>query len=99
MNYGCNICHSSGYTTAVPRPIRGQDTHGSNALGTVGTLITATNRWSTSPTPIAFIRNRQVLPNHTPKKIGATAYTANCMGGNVSPCSQGSKSYSPAGTF
>lgn len=100
LNYGCNICHSSGYTTAVPRPIIAQDTHGSNALGTVGTLITTTSRWSTDPTPIAFIRNRQVLPQHQPKRIGATTYTnPTCMGGNVSPCSQGSQNYSVGGTY
>jgi hypothetical protein len=100
LNYGCNICHSSGYATAVPRPIRAQDTHGSNALGTVGTLLTATSRWSTDPTPVAFIRNRQVLPQHQPKRIGATTFTnPTCMGGNVSPCSQGSQTYSVGGTY
>jgi len=100
LNYGCNICHSSGYATAVPRPIRAQDTHGSNALGTVGTLLTATSRWSTDPTPVAFIRNRQVLPQHQPKRIGATTFTnPTCMGGNVSPCSQGSQNYSVGGTY
>jgi predicted CxxxxCH...CXXCH cytochrome family protein len=100
LNYGCNICHSSGYTTSVPRPVRAQDTHGSNTLGTVGTLLAATSRWSTDPTPIAFIRNRQVLPQHQPKRIGATTFTnPTCMGGNVSPCSQGSQNYSVGGTY
>ncbi len=100
LNYGCNICHSSGYTTAVPRPIRAQDTHGSNTLGTVGTLLTTQGRWSTDPTPIAFIRNRQVLPQHQPKKIGTTTYTNPvCMGGNTSPCSQGQQTYSVGGTY
>ena len=98
--YGCNICHSSGYTTAVPRPIRAQDTHGSNTLGTVGTLLATTSRWSTDPTPYAFIRNRQVLPQHQPKRIGVTTFTnPTCMGGNVSPCSQGSQNYSVGGTY
>lgn len=99
VNYGCNICHSSGFTTAVPRPIRGQDTHGSNALGTVGTLITATNRWATDATPIAFIRNRQVLPNQQPKQIGARTFTPSCMGGSTNPCSQGTQTYAPGGVY
>ena len=102
VQYGCNICHSSGYTTAVPRPIRAQDTHGSSTLGTVGTLLTTIGRWSTDPTPIAFIRNRQVLPRHAPFSI-TTAPTwssgTQCMGGNVNPCSQGTQTYDVGGTY
>ncbi len=106
LRYGCNICHSSGYTTAVARPVRAQDVHGVNVLPTGG--IAKTGRWSGTATgtpatvnarPYAFIRNTQVLPNHVPKKIGAVTYTTSCMGGNVSPCSQGTKSYSVGGTY
>ena len=106
VSFGCNICHSSGYTTAVVRPVRAQDTHGVNVLPTTG--ITKTGRWSGASTgtpavvnarPYAFIRNTQVLPNHAPKKIGATTYSTTCMGGNVSPCSQGTQSYTVGGSF
>jgi hypothetical protein len=106
VNYGCNICHSSGYTTAVIRPVRGQDVHGVNVLPTGG--LTKTGRWSGAATgtpalvdarPYAFIRNTQVLPNHVPLKNGTTTYSTSCMGGNASPCSQGVQSYSPGGTY
>jgi predicted CxxxxCH...CXXCH cytochrome family protein len=103
--YGCNICHSSGFTTVVPRPIRAQDTHGSNTLGTVGTLLTTTGRWLTDPTPVAFIRNRQVLPRHAPLAMAAQgsnpawAGGTQCMGGNVAPCSQGTQTYTVGGTY
>lgn len=106
VNYGCNICHSSGYTTAVIRPVRGQDVHGVNVLPTGG--LTKTGRWSGAATgtpalvdarPYAFIRNTQVLPNHVPLKNGATTYSTACMGGNASPCSQGTQTYAPGGTY
>ncbi|MBI5542619.1 MAG: hypothetical protein HY901_01930, partial [Deltaproteobacteria bacterium] len=97
VSYGCNICHSSGYTTPVIRPVRGQDVHGVNALPAGG--LTRTLRWLAGGPPIAFIRNTQMLPNHSPLNVGGTAYTPNCMGGNVNPCSQGSKSYTVGGTY
>lgn len=98
VNYGCNICHSSGFTTATVRPVRAQDVHGVNVLPTGG--LAKTLRWAVAgAVPIAFIRNTQVLPNHSPKKVGATAYTPTCMGGNVAPCSQGSQSYTVGGTY
>ncbi len=106
VNFGCNICHSSGYTTAVVRPVRAQDVHGVNVLPTGG--LAKTLRWAgvaqgtpalVDARPFAFIRNTQVLPNHTPKQNGTTVYTTNCMGGNVAPCSQGQQGYTIGGTY
>ena len=78
--------------------MRAQDVHGVNVLPTGG--IAKTGRWAVAgAVPIAFIRNTQVLPNHAPKQIGATAYSPTCMGGNVSPCSQGTQSYTVGGTY
>jgi predicted CxxxxCH...CXXCH cytochrome family protein len=99
MQWGCNICHASGYNTAVPRPVRAQDSHGSNALGSVGTSLATLNRWSTDPRPYAFIRNRQIFQNHQPVKIGGASYTAMCNIG-ASPCNQsGNLNYSVGGTY
>jgi predicted CxxxxCH...CXXCH cytochrome family protein len=105
VGYGCNACHSSGYSTAVPRPVRAQDTHGSNTLGTVGTLATAVGRWSTDPTPVAFIRNRQNLGRHAPLSLSvqgsnpAWSSGTQCMGNGANPCNQGNQTYSPGGTY
>jgi hypothetical protein len=105
VNFGCNICHSSGYTTAVARPVRAQDTHGVNALPTGG--VTKTVRWAGTSTgtpaqvnarPYAFIRNTQQLSDNSPKVIGATTYTANCNMA-ATPCNQGLKSGTFGGTY
>jgi predicted CxxxxCH...CXXCH cytochrome family protein len=92
--YGCNICHSSTYKLAAVRPIRAEDTHGTNVLPTPPATPTPpalSGRWATDPRPYAFIRNREMLPDHSPAKIGTTTYTptcnptsgsANCQGGN-----------------
>ncbi len=111
MQYGCNMCHGSGYGSviagAVPviRPVRAQDVHGVDALPTGG--LAKSNRWlgssigtpaQVNARPYAFIRNTFVLTDHTPLKIGGTTYTTNCnMAAN--PCQQGTRTYSPAGTF
>lgn len=105
MSYGCNMCHSSGYTTAVIRPVRGQDAHGVNVLPTGGTA--KATRWAGTSTgtpaavnakPYAFIRNTAQLSNHSPKSASGTTYTPSCNMA-VSPCSQGSKNYTVGGTY
>ena len=99
MNYGCNMCHSSGYSTVVARPVRSQDVHGVNVLPTGG--VAKTGRWATNATPIAFIRNTQVLGDHSPARIGASTYSPNCnmVSGSPINCNQGVKNYSVGGTF
>ena len=105
LRYGCNVCHSSGYTTAVPRPTRAADVHGSNVLGSVGALTTTVGRWSTDPTPVAFIRNRQQLGRHAPFSLSvqgsnpAWSSGTQCMGNGASPCNQGNQTYSVGGTY
>jgi hypothetical protein len=47
LRYGCNICHSSNYSVAVVRPVRGQDVHGVNVLPTTG--VAKTTRWAFIP--------------------------------------------------
>ncbi len=103
LAYGCNVCHASAYTGVV-RPVRGEDVHGVNILPTGGG--TSSGRWSTGTDkrPYAFIRNTKDLGTHQPKKIGATTYTPQCemgpSGASGPTCSnQGTKSYSPGGTY
>ncbi len=110
LQFGCNICHSSGWTTAVVRPVRAQDTHGVNALPAGG--LAKTGRWSGASggtpalidvKPYAFIRDTSILTNQTPKVIGGTTFTnPTCtMSGNAGPqsCNQGAQNYSVGGTF
>jgi hypothetical protein len=108
LRYGCNICHSSGWYTAVVRPVRAQDVHGSNVLPVAG--LTKTVRWAGTSTgspaqvnarPYAFIRNTVVVSDHSPRMIGTTVYSANCnMASTVSTlCNQGLKTYTVGGTY
>ncbi len=102
--FGCNICHASNYATAVVRPARAQDSHGSNALPAGGMGLRAGGRWATTGKPIAFIRNTFVIDDHAPKKVGATTYSPTCMSAsgtaNPSFCgNQGAQGYTVGGTF
>ena len=108
LRYACNICHSSGWYTAVVQPVRAQDVHGSNVLPAGG--ITKTVRWSGTSTgspaqvnvrPYAFIRNTEVVSDHSPRMIGSTVYSANCnMASTVTTlCNQGLKVYTVGGTY
>lgn len=96
LQYGCNRCHASNYTTVVVRPVRGEDVHGTNSLPSTGTK---TGRWSTDPRPYAFIRNTKSLSNHMPLRIGATSYTATCVHLADSPCTTRSETYTPGGVY
>ena len=108
IQYGCNMCHSSGYSTPVLRPVRAQDVHGVNALPTGG--LTKSVRWAgtstgtparVDPKPYAFIRNTQVLSDHSPKSIAGSTYSPNCNMASGSPinCNQGQKNYTVGGTY
>lgn len=108
IQYGCNMCHSSGYSTAVLRPVRAQDVHGVNVLPTSG--LQKSVRWAGNSTgspsrvdarPYAFIRNTQVMSDHSPKTISGSTYTPNCNMASGSPinCNQSVKSYSVGGTY
>jgi predicted CxxxxCH...CXXCH cytochrome family protein len=102
VNYGCNICHGSRYTTAVVRPVRAQDIHGSNVVPT-GTQTKA-GRWAggTKNGPIAFIRNNYDFNDHAPLNITGTVYTPACMGGSsaeTTACQRGVENYTPGGTY
>ncbi len=94
--WGCNKCHGSNYTTAVVRPVRAQDVHGVDSLPANGTKI---SRWSTDPRPYAFIRNTTALSNHQPGRIGATAYSPNCVHLADTDCNSRTETYSPGGTY
>ncbi|HET8734218.1 MAG TPA: hypothetical protein VFM45_10665, partial [Anaeromyxobacteraceae bacterium] len=96
LRYACNKCHASGYTTAVVRPQRAIDSHGTNVLPSTGTK---TSRWSTDPRPFAFIRNTQMFSSHQPKQIGTTTYTPNCVHLNDGDCSSRTETYSAGGTY
>jgi predicted CxxxxCH...CXXCH cytochrome family protein len=70
--YGCNMCHSTNYATAVARPTRGADSHGFNTNWTY-TGYTANRQY-------AFIRNTTALRSHTPlSPVGGTA-ARTCVG-------------------
>lgn len=104
MRYGCNMCHSSGYDTAVVRPVRGMDVHGVNVLPTA--TVTLSGRWSTGADkrPYAFIRNATFLGDHEPLKAGATTYSPQCnmagsSGGGGACSNQGAKTYTAGGTY
>ena len=101
LQYGCNVCHSSGYNTAATRPARSEDVHGTNTLPATGQTLSG--RWSTAGTPIAFIRNRSYLGNHEPLKVGATTYSPQCnmvgTDGNGACTNQGAKTYTVGGTY
>jgi nitrate/TMAO reductase-like tetraheme cytochrome c subunit len=107
LNYACNICHSSGYNTAVVRPIRAQDVHGVNALPVGG--LTKINRWAgtsygspaqVNAKPYGFIRNTEILTEHNPLKIGGSTYTPGCTMGNGTPnCSRSFQNYTAGGTY
>ncbi|SNB45997.1 CxxxxCH/CxxCH domain-containing protein [Geobacter sp. DSM 9736] len=108
MSYGCNMCHSSGYSTAIQRPVRAMDVHGMDVLPSGG--LTKATRWAgtaqgtpavVNARPYAFIRNTQVLTNHQPRMIGSSTYSPNCNMASGSPinCNQGSRSYTVGGTF
>lgn len=105
VNYGCNICHGSSYTTAVIRPVRGQDMHGSNAVPTGS--ITSSGRWAGGGGPIAFIRNSNVFDDHSPLDVGGTVYTPVCMGGeqgingtqDTAACDRSFEVYTVGGTY
>lgn len=107
LRYGCNICHGSSYTTAVVRPVRAQDVHGSSTVPT-GT-ITKSGRWAAASKngPIAFIRNSNVFNDHAPLNITGTVYTPVCMGGedgvngtqNTPACDRGFENYTVGGTY
>jgi hypothetical protein len=110
LRYGCNRCHSSGYTETttgyVIRPARAQDVHGVNALPAGGTK---TGRWSTGGTnsdarPYAFIRNTTTLSEHLPAQTtnptGTTAtYTPQCVHLTNGDCSSRTETYTPGGTY
>lgn len=107
LRYACNICHSSGYNTAVVRPVRGQDVHGSNVLPVGG--LTKVTRWAGTSTgspaqvnakPYAFIRNTEILTTHNPKGIGGSTYSPGCTMGNGTPnCSRAWQTYTAGGTY
>lgn len=103
IDYGCNICHGSRYTTAVVRPVRGQDMHGSNVVPTGS--ITKSGRWAAASKnwPIAFIRNSYAFNDHAPLNITGTAYTPVCMGGQAgqetTACNRGVENYTVGGTY
>jgi predicted CxxxxCH...CXXCH cytochrome family protein len=101
VNYGCNICHGSRYTTAVVRPVRAQDMHGNNVVPTGS--ITKAGRWLAGGVSIAFIRNSYAFNDHAPRAIGATTYTPACMGGQTgqetSACNRGVENYTVGGTY
>jgi len=107
LRYACNVCHSSGYNTAVVRPIRGQDVHGSNVLPTGG--LAKVLRWSGASTgtpaqvnakPYAFIRNTEILTTHNPLSIGGSTYSPGCTMGNGTPnCSRAFQAYTVGGTY
>jgi trimeric autotransporter adhesin len=106
LQYGCNRCHGSDYTTAVIRPIRAMDVHGVNVLPP-SPVTAKTGRWASTTAdnrPWAFIRNTRSLSNHQPARTtsstGVTAsYTPGCTHLNDSPCNSRSPSYSPGGTY
>jgi hypothetical protein len=106
MQYGCNRCHASDYTTLTVRPVRAQDVHGVNVLPTTGG--TKAGRWSGAASgspaqvdarPYAFIRNTRSLAEHNPARIGGSTYTAQCIHLSDSPCSSRTEPYTPGGTF
>ena len=101
LNYGCNVCHSSNFNTAVVRPLRGKDVHGVNALPTAG--LAKQGRWSTNPRPYAFIRNTATLQNHAPLNISGTGYSPTCTMTTDTPsgasCNQGARGYTVGGTY
>ena len=101
MNFGCNMCHSSGYDTPVARPIRAMDVHGVNTLPPA--TVTLSGRWLTDKRPYAFIRNATFLGNHQPTSIGGTPYTAQCVmagsGGGGVCNNQGAQTYTIGGTY
>lgn len=98
MRWGCNMCHSSNYSTVVVRPVRALDNHGVNVLPSGG--LAKINRWSTQGTPIAFIRNTVVLSNHQPKVAGGTTFTALCTGMAGAICdSSRTENYTIGGTY
>jgi len=101
LQYGCNVCHSSGYNTAATRPTRSEDVHGTNTLPATGQTLSG--RWLSAGTPIAFIRNRSYLGDHSPKQVGATTYTIQCnmvgTDGNGVCTNQGAKAYTVGGTY
>jgi hypothetical protein len=99
LQYGCNRCHSSNYTTVVVRPVRAQDVHGFDRLAGTG----ADALWPVGTTetrkPYAFIRNTTSLSDHQPASIGGTTYTATCVHLNDTPCNSRTESYSVGGTY
>ncbi|BCG48657.1 hypothetical protein GEOBRER4_n3553 [Citrifermentans bremense] len=109
IRYGCNLCHSSKYASTVAagavRPVRAADVHGSNVVPTGVVTKLSGSRWAGTVNngPIAFIRNSNQFSNHNPKKIGATTYTPQCMGGgsgSFSTCNRSSnETYAPGGTY
>ena len=106
LRYGCNVCHSSGYSTPAARPVRAIDVHGVNALPPTGQILSGS--WAAaSPQgrPYAFIRNRSFLGNHSPASIGGAAattpITCSMLGTDgAGVCSnQGSVGYTVGGTY
>lgn len=107
LQYGCNMCHSSGYDTAVVRPVRAMDVHGVNTLPAVSNGVALSGRWSTGADkrPYAFIRNTSYLGTHDPASISGTTYTPQCdmsgtaAAGNGTCTNQGLKALSIGGTY
>jgi predicted CxxxxCH...CXXCH cytochrome family protein len=107
LQYGCNRCHASDYSTAVARPVRGVDVHGVDTLP-LSPASNKTGRWASTSTgtpaqvnarPYAFIRNTRSLSTHQPARIGGSTYSATCVHLGDSPCSNRTETYSPGGTF
>jgi len=112
LQYGCNRCHASDYTTAVARPVRAQDVHGVDVLP-ASPVTAKTGRWSGASTgtpaqvnarPYAFIRNTRSLSNHNPGQVGTTLYgtapeRGSCTHLVDAPCGARTETYSAGGTF
>ena len=101
MQYGCNVCHSSGYDTARARPIRGEDVHGFSGpraqAGVTNLAPAAGGAWAAGRYT-AFIRIATFLTDHRPQNISGTTYSPQCNmagseGGGVCT-NQGAKTYS-----
>ncbi len=92
LEFGCNMCHASGYDTAVVRPIRAQDVH-----GYPNTVSGPTTH------KVAFIRGNtpeDYVTSHNPQDIGGTTYTPDCTGMGGTICNgQRTKTYNPGGVY